>query len=496
MTALTFQGLTLLQPTKTTTIGDSGNIPGGLFPYFNISFTTEGLDPTYVLLTMSVGPAYQLSIPNSDGPMPNPYEDKDGKRWTVINSYESLSITELSNIPVILLDGGNNKIGDTDVNIDGESRTDRLVSVRAFAPSGATLSTFSAPIPQRIILGETRFGSGTVFLSRPPRGVYRIEFYSGGLVAAIMLVTITPGPAFSVFVEGYDETGSYDPFNPNALPTIVLQTRYPSDNVVTLNKLQATLRDAGGGLQPLSDPAGGDGIRNVTITMDKFVGVKNERVNETLTIGDFGFGPYRGNYTWLLVEYGGNLPVGEGEQVAWCDDGSRGKLYSNGGLYPYKVPGELDDVCTGPGVSLRRPLAGMYTLTAYSSCEPPLCLSVYPTLLNTTFLIEIIPGKPFELVFVVEPEPFIEHGYVVDPPPRLHALDVSGNLCTNLHNFIALTVEPSMTRVSGSVASLLGGVASFENLIFFGERGVFAGCGDFTFIAPFLVAFDVGVASA
>ena len=123
-------------------------------------------------------------------------------------------------------------------------------------------------------------------------------------------------------------------------------------------------------------------------------------------------------------------------------------------------------------MSLRKPLAGMYQLTVFSDCPPPLCLSVYPTLVNASFAIQVVPGVPFELVMVTAPPAYIEHGFVVKPPPRLQALDVSGNLCTNTNTFAAVSFAPTVQRVAGGVTPLIAGVASFDQLVFYGERGV------------------------
>ena len=222
ISTLTFSGLALIEPTITTTLGDSGNIPGGEHPYFNITFETDGLESTFVLFTMVVGEAYKLSIPSSVGPLYSPYTDTNERSWVVVESYESLAVTSMSSIPVVLLDGGNNKLGELDVNIDGESRTDRSVNIRVFRANGAPFGGFQPPLLQRIVEGECRFATGDVFLVRPPRGTYRIEVYSEGLVSGFLTITVTRGPAYQLEVEGYDEARTYAPFNPSGNANILL----------------------------------------------------------------------------------------------------------------------------------------------------------------------------------------------------------------------------------------------------------------------------------
>eukprot|EP00232_Nephroselmis_pyriformis_P022894 CAMPEP_0182865702 /NCGR_PEP_ID=MMETSP0034_2-20130328/7826_1 /TAXON_ID=156128 /ORGANISM="Nephroselmis pyriformis, Strain CCMP717" /LENGTH=1312 /DNA_ID=CAMNT_0024998013 /DNA_START=16 /DNA_END=3950 /DNA_ORIENTATION=- len=386
---------------------------------YTITLISSGMTSTTIQFEVQVGHAFTLSVPDE-------WINLAGQPIFVRKEYESERTLLLESIPVIVLDGGFNFVGDLDINDEGQNyfRTVDVTSDKGELKAGT----------KKTSAGQVFYGD--VRLIAPRAGTYRITFSAPDLEPAVLTIVVEVGYPSQLAVMGLENNG-------------VFQTEYESSAVVYLNEVQIQLLDAGGSwVRGMWDEA-----RNVTVRLESTLNL--DHGGEVFTEG------YSDNTTLLIAPQDGNLRV-DGGRVAWCSPHlTPMPAHCQGGAYP---------------LEFNLPFHGQYTLVFSSDCPTSDCpgrvgSARYPALDEARVTINIVPGTPVRLVFVAAPPSVAEHDYVLRPAPAMEALDVAGNLCVQRNTFLIASFQPRMSELFGSVTSMVAGQGAFEDLKFVGVRG-------------------------
>lgn len=415
---------------------------------------------------------------------------------------------------VIVMDGGNNFIGQTDV--------DELGAVRRDLKAVVTSDLIQAPlgdgeIPRKTMLtsgGATAVGIGEtstryfasirrstngegliedLTLINPGTGSYTVTVSTPGLVSYSFEVTVSPGYPSSLDACGCPSCSR------RVSDGVCVDTHpYLADVRVPLRDALVVMRDAGGVLAGTNWDSGQ--IRNVT---GELIYSKSQATGEEFT--------YTINST-VLSNFSQTYLVAQEGMVAWCANGTKGnpvprfcrpantlseqslamateeylrELRRTGVDEPMPVTGtigkglEYYGVGSAPrwvgnshGLNLDYPYTGIYRFKFASFCPPHGCgYALYRELQYDELEITVIPGLPYRLEFVRAPPTKFENDFVLDPAVQFWTLDIAGNLCTNLDTFAVVSLSPKERRIHGQTAPVIGGIATFSNLKVQGHRG-------------------------
>ena len=91
--------------------------------------------------------------------------------------------------------------------------------------------------------------------------------------------------------------------------------------------------------------------------------------------------------------------------------------------------------------------------------------------MNLRRYMTVVPGRPHRLQFAQPPPTKFENDFIINPAVRFWALDIAGNVCTNLDTFAVASVSPAARRLHGQTAPVVAGVATFPQLKMQGNRG-------------------------
>ena len=441
-----------------------------------------------------------------------PYNMFNNKVYTLRTTYSSERALRVSAFAVVVMDGGNNFIGQLDVDQLGAGvRRDLQAAVSGdliqaqqvsdgkketvLTPGGATAvgigesSTRYSATMRRSALGEGVIDDLT--LVNPGTGNYTVTISSPGLVSYSFEISISPGYPSSLDVCGCPTCSR------RVSDGVCVDTRpYLADVRVPLRDALVVMRDAGGALAGTNWDSGQ--IRNIT---GELIYGKNQATGMEVT--------YTLNMT-ALSNFSKTYLVAQEGMVAWCANGTEASpiprfcrpadLSSEqsltrtieeylrrrtGGTEPLPVTGTVGKglvyygvqstprwVGNSHGLNLDFPYTGVYRFQFASFCPPYGCsYALYRELQFDQLEITVLPGTPHQLKFSSAPPAKFENDFVIHPAIQFLALDVAGNLCTNLDTFAVASVSPEVRKIQGQVAPVIGGVATFPALRVQGHRG-------------------------
>lgn len=416
---------------------------------------------------------------------------------------------------VIVMDGGDNFIGQLDVDQLGAGLRRDLKAVVTGDLIQASLAV--GEIPKKTVLtsggatavgiGETAtgysasirrsaLGEGVIddlTLVNPGTGSYTVTVSSPGLVSYSLEVTVSPGYPSSLDVCGCPTCIR------RVSDGVCVDTRpYLADVRVPLRDALVIMRDAGGALAGTKWDSGQ--TRNIT---GELIYGKSQATGIELT--------YTINMT-VLSNFSQTYLVAQEGMVAWCANGTNPnpvprfcrpsnmlseqslatateeylrELRRTGENEPMPVTGTIGKgleyygvrstprwVGNSHGLNLDFPYTGVYRFQFASFCPPYGCgYALYRELQFDELEITVIPGMPYRLEFARAPPTKFENDFVIDPAVQFWTLDIAGNLCTNLDTFAVVSVSPKERRIHGQTAPVIGGIATFPNLKVQGHRG-------------------------
>lgn len=416
---------------------------------------------------------------------------------------------------VIVMDGGDNFIGQLDVDQLGAGLRRDLKAVVTGDLIQASLAV--GEIPKKTVLtsggatavgiGETAtgysasirrsaLGEGVIddlTLVNPGTGSYTVTVSSPGLVSYSLEVTVSPGYPSSLDVCGCPTCIR------RVSDGVCVDTRpYLADVRVPLRDALVIMRDAGGALAGTKWDS--DQTRNIT---GELIYGKSQATGIELT--------YTINMT-VLSNFSQTYLVAQEGMVAWCANGTNPnpvprfcrpsnmlseqslatateeylrELRRTGENEPMPVTGTIGKgleyygvrstprwVGNSHGLNLDFPYTGVYRFQFASFCPPYGCgYALYRELQFDELEITVIPGMPYRLEFARAPPTKFENDFVIDPAVQFWTLDIAGNLCTNLDTFAVVSVSPKERRIHGQTAPVIGGIATFPNLKVQGHRG-------------------------
>ena len=422
------QNQQILQTGKGTVTFNDLVIGGGRIGNYNITVSSNQLVSDYAGFEVTVGPAYGLHVPEQ-------WTAANNKEYTLIQEYYSSRALLLRPVPIIVVDGGGNFIGNLDTNADGLNlrRQVKVTVNEGELTSDTKYTTAGQTVMDTIVLKNPA--------SRKAGKRYILTFR-----------TTTPSVLAPYNVDvivkvGYPSQIEVMPFD--------LRTTYSAAANTTLNRVEARLLDAGGSWVENAYPE----ERNMTVAL--------EYVVEAATGAKITFNATNSTLESHQADASLETKVG---RALWC-------TYDADQWREDRGPdGVRDDACSESYLGFLLPKAGKYGLIFESTCTKIRCPGVfgrdsYMDMLPYKLEITIVPGKPAALVFTTPPSRYTEHNFVMKPAPALQALDVAGNLCTGENTFITVRFEPRMILVFGNIAPMIAGVSTFSNLQFLGRRG-------------------------
>jgi len=412
------------------------------------------------------------------------------------------------------MDGGNNFIGQLDVDQLGASlRRDISTTVSGFPNSealgsgsstlvpaldgtatfetGVTSDSFSVSV-RRSSLGETLIDD--LILVQSAVGEYTVTVSSPGLLSSSFILTVSPG-----YPSSLDACGCSTCTRRITDGVCTDTAPYFADAIVSLRDVLVVTRDAGGALTGTGLEA--EQERNISVELifskDQSTGIET---------------PYSGNVSALSSSSQRSLVAKEG-MVAWCANGTierpaprfcrpadqlseqnltaATQQYLN--MLQITDVGSLTDNVTGTtgdgleyygirssprwightsGLHFNFPSTGVYKLQFSSFCPTSNCASaLYRELRDDHLEIVVISGTPHRLHLFRAPPTRFENDLTISPAVQVQTLDIASNLCTNFDAFAISSVTPTVSRLEGDVTPLVSGVATFDRLKINGLRG-------------------------
>ena len=437
----------------------------------------------------------------------------NNKIYTLRTVYPSERSLQIESFAVVVMDGGNNLIGQLDIDQLGTGvRRELITSVRYLheeskkdhdslcSTARKTPSMIEDNFVTRFFVStrRTALGEGIIDdlqLVRPKSGYFVVTITSPSLLAYSFFITVTTGPMSSL-----DACGCPTCYRRAGDGLCVDSQVYRADMLVSLRHTLVVIRDAGGTLVRVNQET--EQTRNVTVEL---VYGKNFASGEEVT--------YTANMTMLSNRSRAQLLATQGF-VAWCQDGVNDTPIPQF-CYPSDIDSEkaranaLEDFLTKSGedsssllgarasnfdhdtkcafygiqtkpswfgraygLHLERPYVGNYRFRFSSYCPLQVCEDAsYQELNNDELEITIIPGIPKRLDFLDEPPATFENDFIITPNIRLLALDIADNVCDDLNTFAMISVMPSARGIRGQIAPLTNGMATFTKLRILGDRG-------------------------
>lgn len=463
----TFSELSLLTPEACNTAYDD---PGAYArPYcYSLTFVDVAglLQPATILLQVNIGAPYRLHINHTFQPQDANEEDPP---YVLETEERSRATVQLRAIPVLVYDGGDNYLGDLDVDEFGQTM-ERVIQISRVGKPGLATADPSTLLPLRTcpayadfditqargILSPDRspYTSGAledghhlfrqIRIASPPSGAYSLRFEElvpepeeegeemrEPLLPFDLPITILPGYPTRLEVEELD---------------MHLEREIASADRVKLPDIAVSLFDAGDNFmsQYALDTEANDGLpyaaerRNVSMRVTHFVdldgGVTTFRANESILFDD----------------------------GATIEDHGMARVYQG--------------VATFTELYLFKPLAGTYHFLVESVCDFEFCpaspSAAGRTLAPTDALVlTVVPGEPVALTWATPPPQVIENIFEFANLPVLDMRDAAGNLCTQQDTFVTVRFSPPVLELRGHVGPVIAGVGSLQSLRVVGNRG-------------------------
>ena len=463
-----FSGLSLLVPEACNSAYEGED--GYSRPYcYSLTFVEESglLEAVTLTFQVDIGSPYKLHI--NDTFLPQDAIEGD-LPYDLVTVEQSSATVQLRTVPVLVYDGGDNYLGNMDMDPNGgasmerdifiaridqpdEADTDPTTQVAlSMCPSYADFDTKSSrgvlsPDSSPYTSGVTENGYHLfrqIRLESPPEGAYVLRFYEvvpepeeegeemrEPLLPFDLPVTILPGYPTRVEVSELDS---------------LLKKGIPSHERTRLPTVDVRLYDAGDNFisgygldqESTEEFPYADEQRNVSMRVTRFVDVDGVETR------------YQANAS-VLFDEGATLPD---HGMARVKDG----IARFGDLYLYK------------------PLAGTYYFIVESTCDFDFCPNAPGggnLVLETTdaLALTVVPGEPVVLTWGRTPPKQIENTFALSSLPTLELRDAAGSVCTQENTFATVRLHPPALELRGNVAPVIAGVGTLHNLRVVGDRG-------------------------